>query len=93
MTREYPVFENERSLRARIAAHALHSRVDSTELTRPAREASRRRLDEALLAEIDPNDEMPESERVRRLGHARKAHFARLALKSAQARRNRGGAR
>lgn len=83
----------ERTLRARIAAHSLHAGADSTELTRPAREASRRRLDESLLAEIDPDELLSDEERERRLAHARKAHFARLALKSARARRDRGGAR
>jgi hypothetical protein len=41
--------------------------------------------------EVDPNRELPEAERAHRAEFARKAYFQRLALKSAQARRRRGG--
>ena len=37
--------------------------------------------------EVDPEGALPEVERKRRADHARKAHMARLALRSAQARR------
>ncbi len=78
-----------RSLRARIAAHSMHARNDSVAITERAREASRNSLDARLLSEIDPDENLSESERARRLEHARKAYFGRLALKSAQARRRR----
>lgn len=80
---------SERSLRSRIGAHTLHARYDSTALTEPARAASWAALDKRLLAEIDPDNRLHPDERARRLGHARAAHFARLALKSAQTRRAR----
>jgi hypothetical protein len=37
--------------------------------------------------QVDPDGELPPAERARRAGHARKAYFTRLALRSAQARR------
>ena len=77
----------ERTLRARIGAHTLHATHDSTALTAPARAAARDALDERLLADIDPESSLSSDERARRLGHARSAHFARLALKSAKTRR------
>ena len=81
----------QRSLRAKIAAHVLHSKYDSRELTAPARRAATEKLNERLLAEIDPHKELPEGERARRLEHARKAHFSRLRLKGLQAKSNRSG--
>lgn len=78
----------ERSLRARLAAHTLHSRVDPTQHTEPARRAFLRRFED----EVDPERKLPEAERLRRAEHAKKAYFTRLALKSAQARRKARGA-
>ncbi len=80
----------ERTLRARIGAHALHSRYDSHELTAPGRAAAATALDLRLLTEIDPQNVLAEAERQRRLAHARKAHFSKLALKSARARQKSG---
>ncbi len=40
-------------------------------------------------AEVDPDGVLDPQERAIRAAHARKAYFARLALKSAQARRRR----
>jgi hypothetical protein len=77
----------ERTLRARIGAHSLHAQRDSTALTAPARRAATEKLNERLLAEIDPANTLSESERARRLDHARRAHFSRLALKRVKARR------
>lgn len=37
--------------------------------------------------EADPDGKLPPAERARRADHLRKAHFQRLALKSAQSRR------
>ncbi len=73
----------ERSLRARLAAHSLHAKVDSTVHTAPARKAFLDRFE----AEVDPDGVLPEPERKRRADHARKAYFTRLALASARARR------
>ena len=82
-----------RTLRGRIGAHRLHATHDPRETTAAARAAARTALDERLLAEIDPEHTLPEAERARRLQHARKAHFAALALKAAQARRRKAGRR
>jgi hypothetical protein len=74
----------ERVLRARLAAHSLHARVsDETAHTAPARRAFLTRFER----EVDPNGELPETERQRRAEHARKAYFTRLALASVKARR------
>lgn len=72
----------QRSLRARLAAHELHARHDSKQLTAPARAA----FMDSFLAKVDPEGVLPEAERIRRAQHLRKAHFARLALLSAKAR-------
>ena len=70
----------ERKLRAQIAAHDSWARTED----RSARTANARRaLEDKFLAEAD-GDEL-------RAASLRKAYFARLALKSAQARRRRGG--
>ncbi len=78
-----PLSPSQRSLRARIGAHALHASHDSRELTAPARAAFSARFE----AEVDPDGILPEAERKRRADHARKAYFTRLALASARARR------
>lgn len=74
---------SERSLRARIAAHAMHAKHDSRETTRRARAAFLSRFDD----EVDPDRELPEAERLRRAEHARKQYFTQLAYLSARARR------
>lgn len=79
-----PLTDSERTLRARIGAHSLHAGVaDPAAHTEPARRAF---LDQ-FEHEVDPNGVLPVAERARRAEHARKAYFAKLALKSAQARR------
>jgi len=74
---------SERSLRARIAAHTRWSRDDPIAGTAAARAAFLDRF----VREVDPDGVLPETERFRRAQSARKAYFARLALKSARARR------
>ena len=74
---------SERVLRARLAAHTLHGKVDSTVHTEPARKAFLDRFER----EADPDGILPELERKRRVAQLKKAYFTRLALKSAQARR------
>ena len=82
---------SERTIRARIGAHSLHAKHDPRVTTAPGRKAAAEKLNERLLAEIDPHNELPEAERTRRLEHARKAHFSRLALKRARTWRQKGG--
>lgn len=73
----------ERTLRARVAAHTLHSKRDPHETTAKARQA----FSEKFERQVDPQGVLPPEERQRRAMHARKAHFARMALASARARR------
>lgn len=75
----------ERSLRATIAAHSKWAIHDPVAGTAKARQAFLDRFDKAA----DPDGVLPPEERARRAAHLRKAHFTRLALKSAQARRAR----
>jgi hypothetical protein len=75
----------ERSMRARAAAHALHAQVDSRDHTKPARAAFARRFE----TEVDPEGVLLPAERARRAEQARRAYFTALALKSAVARRKR----
>lgn len=77
-----PLTQAERSLRSQIAAHESWGRTtDRTARTLNARKA----FDAKFLAEADGDPKRAES--------LRRAHYARLALKSAQARRRRGGER
>lgn len=71
----------QRVFRARLAAHTMHAQGKTN--TAPARAKFLDRFEH----EVDPNGELDPDERARRAGHARKAYFARLALKSAEARR------
>lgn len=74
----------ERKLAARIAAHDRWAHVsDRSVETAPARTAFMATFER----QVDPDGILPPDERARRAEHARKAHFARLALKSARARR------
>ncbi len=77
----------QRRLQAQCAAHILHSRYDSRELTAKARAKFLVRF----LDEVDPNRSLPELERQRRAEHLRKAYFQALAAKSAAARKRRLG--
>jgi hypothetical protein len=81
----------ERQLRARLAAHAMHARHDSRKVTTNARRAFADRFER----EVDPDGVLPVAERLRRAEHAKRAHMLRLALRSAQVRRRRasGGSR
>ena len=78
---------HEASLRGRIGAHALHASHDPRLTTAKARATFLAKF----LDEVDPDRTLPEEERLRRAEHARKAYFARLALRSARARANKGG--
>lgn len=75
-----PLTSVERSLRGRIAAETSWANTeDRTARTANARTA----FEDKFLAEADGDPKRAE--------HLRRAYFARLALKSAQARRRRGG--
>ena len=75
---------SERKLAAQIAANESWAQTeDRSERTRPAREALFRKFER----EVDPEGKLPPAERARRAEHRRRAHFQRLALKSAQSRR------
>lgn len=82
--------QSERSLIAQLAAHESWAKTPD----RTARTANARRaLEEKFEREVDPERLLSPTERAKRVENARKAYYARLALKSAQARRaRRGGA-
>lgn len=74
----------QRSMRARIAASVRWSKTDDREAaTRAARQAFLDRFEQ----EVDPDGVLDPAERAIRAGHARKAYYSRLALKSSRARR------
>lgn len=73
----------EASLRGRIGAYRLHATHDPRDTTARARATFLVKFER----EVDPEGVLPQAERQRRAEYARKAHFTRLALKSARARR------
>jgi hypothetical protein len=75
----------ERSLRARLAAHAMHAQHDARATTAKARAAFLLRFER----QADPEGLLPPAERQRRAQQLRSAYFAQLALASAKARRAR----
>lgn len=81
--------DNTRTLAARIAAHESWARTpDRTARTAPARAALMARFER----DVDPDGILPPVDRARRAESARRAHFTRLALASAKARRARSAA-
>ena len=72
-------------LRGRIGAYVQHANHDPHETTAAARAAFLSRFE----CEVDPDNVLDLAERRRRAQAARKAYFARLALRSAQVRRQR----
>lgn len=77
----------ERTMRAEIAAHESWAQTDD----RAARTApARRALMDKFERQVDPDGTLLPAERAKRTESARKAHYRRMALKSAQARRRRG---
>jgi hypothetical protein len=83
-----PAGRAERSLRARLAAYALHAQRDPRETTANGRTAFLARFDR----EVDPEGLLEPDERRRRAEQARRAYFTRLALASAKARRTKRAA-
>lgn len=73
-----------RTLLAKAAAHESWARTED----RAARTANaRREFLDRFEREADPDGVLPVGERAKRAEHLRKAYFARLAAKSAEARR------
>ena len=69
--------------RVRLGAFAQHAAYDTRETTLAARQAFARRFERL----VDPDGVLSEPERARRAEAAKRAHFQRMALLSAQARR------
>jgi len=69
------------ALMGRIGAYRLHATHDPKETTKAARAAFNSRFYEGIP------EGLPEDERERRAGMARRAHFAQLSYRSARARR------
>jgi hypothetical protein len=66
------MISEQRSLRARLAAHVVHSRGATN--TGPARAA----WFQKFIDQVDPDRVLPEAERIKRAEAARKAHMTRL---------------
>ena len=73
----------------RIGGLTTSATTDSLERLKPAHDAFMQRF----IDEVDPHRELSEPERFRRAEAAKKAHFARLALKSAEVRTAKAAAR
>jgi hypothetical protein len=88
MPQQNSLTPTERKLRAQIAAEESWAQTED----RSARTANARKaMLDKFETQVDPDGKLTPAERAKRAEHARKAHFKRLALKSAQARRRRGG--
>ena len=73
----------QRTLRASLAAHEMHARTDSREITANARAAFLKRF----VDDVDATRPgLPEAERLRRAEHLLRAHMKRLSLASSRAR-------
>ncbi len=78
----------DRSLITRLAAYESWARIaDPSARTAPSRRALMNRFER----QVDPDGVLSPEERARRAGHAGKAYFTRLALRSARARRKTAG--
>ena len=83
-----PLTPAEKSLRGQLAVHESWARTpDRAARTAKARQAALDRVER----EVDPAGELLPDVRRKMAENARKAYFARLALKSAAARRRRRG--
>ena len=67
---------------AQVGGLTLHSKVDRKEITAAARAAALSRFER----QVDPDGVLPPEERMRRARYARRAYFAKLAIRSAEAR-------
>jgi hypothetical protein len=76
----------ERRLRSQKGAHESWARTENRSARRlPARLA----LEAKFERQVDPNNRLLPAERAKRAQNARRAYYCALALKSAQARRQR----
>lgn len=73
----------QRTMRAKIAAHARWSKEDP----KPTGPRGQAGLLAKFEREVDPTNELPPEERRRRAESARRAHMARLAFASSKARK------
>lgn len=73
------------SLLGRLGAYSQHAQHDTKKTTEKARAT----WNEHFVDQVDPNRILDEAERDRRAKAARQAHYTRMALRSAQARRTR----
>lgn len=81
---------DERKILSKIAAYDRWAKVvDRPAATRAARAAMLAKQGAQIEAEVDASGPMGPEEREQRIAAARKAHYARLALKSHHARRAR----
>lgn len=71
---------SERSLRARVAAHAVHARGGTSTAAGTAAFLSR------FEREVDPDNTLTPAERAKRADHARKSYMTSLALKASRSR-------
>jgi hypothetical protein len=76
----------QRSLRARIAAHTRWSREPDRDA---ATKAGRQAFLDRFEAEVDPEGRLDPAERATRAENARRAYFSKLALQSSRARSRR----
>jgi hypothetical protein len=72
----------QRVLRARVGAYAMHAKHDARETTARGRAAFLARFDRV----VDPDGLLSQEERSRRADAARRAYFTKLALASSRAR-------
>ena len=76
----------ERTLRARVAAHALHAQGGTSTSAGTAAFLAR------FERQVDPDGVLPPGERAKRAEHARRSYMAALALKASRTRRRRAPA-
>ncbi|MFN0145935.1 MAG: hypothetical protein ACKVT1_05445 [Dehalococcoidia bacterium] len=77
-----------KSLAGRVGGLVVQARYGPDTIAARARAG----FDQRFELEVDPDGLLAPAERARRAGLAKRAYFARLAMKSAQARRQRSGA-
>ena len=77
-----PLTAAQRSLRAKIGAHALHATHDGVALTEQARTV----FLASFERQVDPEGLLPADVRQRRAAHALRAHMTRLSLAASRAR-------
>jgi len=83
MSRSTSLTPEERTLRARIGAQALHAKHDAKVTTAKARETFLQRFE----LEVDPDGLLDPAERATRAEHAKRSYFLNLAYLSARARK------